>query len=187
MRRRAARRPPCASPATAAALAAASAAAAATAGGGNSGGGGGGVEGESAERRALREKREAAVAARVSDALRDKLERDQAAAEEEGERAEVAESFGPKHAEWAKKGRANIRQLLASLHEVLWPEAAWKGVGLMEVVSPQQVRKVWMRVLFTLHPDKVQQRGCTPSQRFIADKVFHTLLEAYNAFAAKEL
>ena len=67
-----------------------------------------------------------------------------------------------------------------------------------------------------IHPDKVQQKGGTTAHRFVADKarvcaiaaamvlllerrsssradaraqpqVFHTMLEAYNSFASKEL
>jgi preprotein translocase subunit Sec63 len=57
----------------------------------------------------------------------------------------------------------------------------------MDVVSPVQVKKAWMKVLVNIHPDKVQQKGGTTAQRFVADKVFHTMLEAYNGFAQKEL
>lgn len=41
-----------------------------------------------------------------------------------------------------------------------------------------------LQVLVNLHPDKVQQRGGTVEQRYIADQVFAVLREANVAFLA---
>ena len=38
-----------------------------------------------------------------------------------------------------------------------------------------------------IHPDKVSQSGGDASQRFIADKVFDIVKNAYKEFEAKEL
>ena len=40
------------------------------------------------------------------------------------------------------------------------------------------------QVLVTLHPDKVQQRGGTVEQRYVADLVFDVLRNAHTAFMA---
>jgi hypothetical protein len=142
---------------------------------------------EPPERAALRRKRHEAARSRVEAALREKLERDALAAAEAAERHAVSDECGPRIADWQKQGKGNIRLYLATVQNVLWEGHTWKPIGMMDVVSPVQVKKAWMKVLVNIHPDKVQQKGGTTAQRFVADKVFHTMLEAYNGFAQKEL
>ena len=142
---------------------------------------------EPEERRAARRRRHQETRARCEAALREKLERDAQGAAAAEERHRVNDSLGPKLDAWVKKGQGNIRLYLATVGDVLWEGHTWKAIGLTELVSPVQVKKAWMRVLVNIHPDKVQQRGGTTAQRFVADKVFHVMLDSYNAFAAKEL
>ena len=44
-------------------------------------------------------------------------------------------------AAWAERKERNIRALLSSLSEILWEgETKWKGVGMHQLVEPDQVR-----------------------------------------------
>jgi hypothetical protein len=142
---------------------------------------------EPPERAALRRKRHDAARSRVEDALREKLERDALAAAEAEERHAVSAQVGPRLESWTRVGKGNIRLYLTSVQDVLWEGNTWKPIGMTDLVTPEQVKRAWKRVLVNIHPDKVQQKGGSASQRFVADKVFHTMLEAYNAFASKEL
>ena len=117
----------------------------------------------------------------------DLAERDALADAEAAERHAVNDAIGPKLAEWQRRGKGNIRLYLATVQDVLWEGHTWKPIGMTDLVTPEQVKRAWKRVLVNIHPDKVQQKGGSASQRFVADKVFHTMLEAYNAFASKEL
>lgn len=144
-------------------------------------------ENEPEERKELRRKRQQAARDRVAEALREKLEADAKQAAETEERHELMDSVGPKITAWAKNGRGNIRVYLSTVQDVLWEGNTWKPITMMDIVGPAQVKKAWMKVLVNIHPDKVQQRGGNLQQRFIADKVFHHMLEAYNGFASKEL
>ncbi|OAE26757.1 hypothetical protein AXG93_1129s1050 [Marchantia polymorpha subsp. ruderalis] len=49
------------------------------------------------------------------------------------------------------------------------------------------VKKVYRRASFCLHPDKVQQKGGTLEQKYVAEKVFGVLREAWNKFYSEEL
>ena len=58
--------------------------------------------------------------------------------------------------EWTSGKEKNIRALLCSLGSVLWDgEARWKPVGMHELVTPDQVKKVWRKAVLSVHPDKV--------------------------------
>jgi hypothetical protein len=142
---------------------------------------------EPPERAALRRKRHEAARQRVEDALREKLERDALAAAEAQERHAVSAQVGPRLEAWTRVGKGNIRLYLTSVQDVLWEGHTWKPIGMTDLVAPDQVKRAWKRVLVNIHPDKVQQKGGTAAQRLVADKVFHTMLDAYNAFADKEL
>ena len=142
---------------------------------------------EPEERKIARRRRHEEARSRVEAAVREKLARDAVAAAQAEERHVVSDAMGPKLDAWVKKGKGNIRLYLATVQDVLWEGNTWKPISLPDLVAPLQVKKAWMKVLVNIHPDKVQQRGGTTTQRFVADKVFHVMLDAYNAFASKEL
>lgn len=55
-----------------------------------------------------------------------------------------------------KGGKAdNLRALLQSLDNVLWPEAGWKKVGMSDLVMPNKVKVIYMKAIAKVHPDKV--------------------------------
>ncbi|KAG7033604.1 Auxilin-related protein 2 [Cucurbita argyrosperma subsp. argyrosperma] len=75
---------------------------------------------------------------------------------------------------------------------VLWPECGWQPVSLTEMVIPNSVKKVYRKATLCIHPDKVQQKGATLQQKYVAEKVFdilkvRTFPEAWNKFNSEEL
>ena len=60
--------------------------------------------------------------------------------------------------EWTQGKEKNIRALLCSLDKVLWDgEKRWKRVGMQDLVSADQVKKVYRKAVLSVHPDKVRQ------------------------------
>ena len=58
--------------------------------------------------------------------------------------------------EWTEGKERNIRALLCSLHTVLWEgEGKWKECGMHQLVTPDQVKKVYRKAVLSVHPDKV--------------------------------
>lgn len=42
------------------------------------------------------------------------------------------------------------------MHTVLWEgETRWKPVGMADLVTPEQVKKVYRKAVLVVHPDKV--------------------------------
>lgn len=65
--------------------------------------------------------------------------------------------------EWIEGKERNIRALLSTMHTVLWAgETKWKPVGMADLVTPEQVKKVYRRAVLVVHPDKVS-RTCPPT------------------------
>ncbi|GAU14353.1 hypothetical protein TSUD_309130, partial [Trifolium subterraneum] len=77
--------------------------------------------------------------------------------------------------QWSKGKEGNIRSLLSTLQYVLWPNCGWKPVPLVDVIEGNAVKRSYQRALLTLHPDKLQQKGATSEQKYIAEKVFDIL------------
>ncbi|KAI3969817.1 hypothetical protein MKX01_038285 [Papaver californicum] len=80
---------------------------------------------------------------------------------------------------WSNGKQGNIRSLLSTLQYVLWPGSGWKPVPLMDIIEQNSVRKAYQKALLCLHPDKLQQRGALPHQKYTAEKVFDILQEAW--------
>ncbi len=57
--------------------------------------------------------------------------------------------------DWTEGKKRNIRALLCSLSNVTWPECAWGGCGMHELVTPDQVKKTYRKAVLHIHPDKV--------------------------------
>ena len=58
--------------------------------------------------------------------------------------------------DWTEGKERNLRALLSSLHQVLWDgEARWKPIGMHQLVTADQVKKVYKRAVLSVHPDKV--------------------------------
>lgn len=59
--------------------------------------------------------------------------------------------------------------------KVLWPECGWQPVSLTDLITSTSVKKVYHKATLCVHPDKVQQKGATVRQKYIAEKVFDLL------------
>ncbi|KAI5065895.1 hypothetical protein GOP47_0019240 [Adiantum capillus-veneris] len=145
------------------------------------------VEGESAERRRARLDRHQRTAERAAKALDQKNQRDLQSQREQAERHRAGEMLDAEIKRWAAGKEGNLRALLSTLHYVLWPECGWQAVSLTDVITAAAVKKVYRKATLCVHPDKVQQKGATIQQKYIAEKVFDLLKEAWNKFNSEEL
>ncbi|KAH7365371.1 hypothetical protein KP509_18G023400 [Ceratopteris richardii] len=145
------------------------------------------VEGETEERRKARWDRHQRMLERTAKALEEKRQRDLQSVKEQEERHRAAELVDAEIKRWAAGKEGNLRALLSSLHYVLWPECGWQPVSLTDLITSSAVKKVYKKATLHVHPDKVQQKGATSRQKYIAEKVFDLLKEAWNKFNAEEL
>ncbi|XWS27092.1 hypothetical protein CRYUN_Cryun26dG0086700 [Craigia yunnanensis] len=76
---------------------------------------------------------------------------------------------------WAAGKEGNMRALLSSLQQVLWSECGWEPVSLTDLITSVSIKTVYRKATLCVHPDKVQQKGATIEQKYIAEKVFDIL------------
>ncbi|KAI9024101.1 DnaJ domain-containing protein [Hyaloraphidium curvatum] len=121
------------------------------------------------------------LAAMVSPAVeRLKLE-EASAALREAEQSTLKDAVDSKIAAWLGKRENNIRALLSSLDQVLWPELGVQNSALSDLMTPAQVKKHYMRVITRTHPDKIHPDEST-ERKMIASAVFAALNGAYASF-----
>ncbi|KAI3984026.1 hypothetical protein MKX01_035153 [Papaver californicum] len=145
------------------------------------------IDGESEERRKARMVRHQKTQERVLNALAEKNERDLQKQREQAERHRIAETLDVEIRRWAAGKETNLRALLSTLQYVLWPECGWQPVSLTDLITGASVKKVYRKATLCVHPDKVQQKGANLQQKYIAEKVFDLLKEAWNKFNSEEL
>ncbi|XP_011074824.1 uncharacterized protein LOC105159449 [Sesamum indicum] len=145
------------------------------------------IEGEPEERRRARLNRHMRMNARMREAVAEKNQRDHQSQLEQEEKRRIAETLDNDIKRWAAGKEGNLRALLSSLQQVLWPECGWRPVSLTDMITSESVKKVYKKANLCVHPDKVQQKGATLQQKYIAEKVFDLLKEAWNKFSAEEL
>ncbi|XP_023645501.1 auxilin-related protein 2 isoform X2 [Capsella rubella] len=102
-------------------------------------------------------------------------------------RVMISETVDSEIRRWATGKEGNMRALLSSLQIVLWPGCGWEAVSLTDLITSSAVKKVYRKATLYVHPDKVQQKGATLEQKYIAEKVFDILKEAWNKFNKEEL
>lgn len=95
------------------------------------------------------------VVVQDSEALNRVREANQAAEAEDEERHRLKDVVDGKLTAWKGGKETNIRALIASLENVLWPELGWQKVGMHELVTPNQVKIRYTKAIAKLHPDKV--------------------------------
>ncbi|KAJ3683922.1 hypothetical protein LUZ60_014149 [Juncus effusus] len=144
-------------------------------------------DGETEERRNARFTREMRTRDRAAKALAEKNARDMQAQHEQDERHRISETLDFEIKRWAAGKEGNLRSLLSSLHYILWPECGWQPVSMADLITGASVKKVYRKATLCIHPDKVQQKGATLQQKYIAEKVFDILKEAWNKFNSEEL
>lgn len=145
------------------------------------------IEGESEERRKARLDHFQTTQARVAQALADLNEREFRAQQEQEERYRIAEAMETEMKRWAAGKEGNLRALLSSLQQVLAPDLGWKPVTLTDLITSSQVKIAYKKAALCVHPDKVQQKGANLEQKYVAEKVFDLLKEAWNKFNVEEL
>lgn len=145
------------------------------------------VQGETEERRRARLERHQRTRERTVKALAEKNERDMQVQRDQAERNRFSETLDAEIKRWAAGKEGNLRALLSTLQYVLWPEAGWQPVSLTDVITGASVKKVYRKATLCVHPDKVQQKGATIQQKYVAEKVFDLLKEAWNKFNSEEL
>ncbi|KAM5564831.1 J domain-containing protein required for chloroplast accumulation response 1 [Rosa sericea] len=99
-----------------------------------------------------------------------------------GNNHEELQVIDAKIRQWSKGKEGNIRSLLTTMQHIVWPESGWKTVPLVDIIEGNAVKRSYQRALLCLHPDKLQQKGATSQQKYIAEKVFDILQEAWNHF-----
>ncbi|KAH6810902.1 hypothetical protein C2S51_024664 [Perilla frutescens var. frutescens] len=145
------------------------------------------VEGENEERRRARLDRHQRTQERAAKAVAEKNQRDLQAQREQEERHRIAETLDIEIKRWAAGKEGNLRALLSTLQYVLWPECGWQPVSLTDLINGASVKKVYRKATLCVHPDKVQQKGANLQQKYVAEKVFDLLKEAWNKFNSEEL
>ncbi|CAN8304548.1 unnamed protein product [Cochlearia groenlandica] len=145
------------------------------------------IPGESEERRKARWDREQRTKSRVAQAVADMNNRDHQSRIEQEQRTRISETVDSEIRRWAAGKEGNMRALLSSLQIVLWPGCGWEAVSLTDLITSSAVKKVYRKATLYVHPDKVQQKGATLEQKYIAEKVFDILKEAWNKFNKEEL
>uniref|UniRef100_A0A7N0TWU4 Uncharacterized protein n=1 Tax=Kalanchoe fedtschenkoi TaxID=63787 RepID=A0A7N0TWU4_KALFE len=145
------------------------------------------MEGENEERRRARLERIQRTNERAAKALAEKNERDLQAQREQAERHRLSETLDAEIKRWAAGKEGNLRALLSTLQYILWPECGWQPISLTDLITGAAVKKVYRKATLCIHPDKVQQKGANLQQKYIAEKVFDLLKEAWNKFNSEEL
>ncbi|XVF59663.1 hypothetical protein PTKIN_Ptkin07bG0293700 [Pterospermum kingtungense] len=145
-----------------------------------------GVEGETAQRCKARLERYRRTAERAAKALEEKNMRDLLAQREQAERNRLAETLDADVKRWSSGKEGNLRALLSTLQYILGPESGWQPIPLTEVITSAAVKKAYRKATLCVHPDKLQQRGASIQQKYICEKVFDLLKEAWNKFNSEE-
>ncbi|XVF63907.1 hypothetical protein PTKIN_Ptkin09bG0124200 [Pterospermum kingtungense] len=95
---------------------------------------------------------------------------------------EEIQALDAKIRKWSNGRQANIRSLLSTLQYVLWPDSGWKQVPLVDIIEGPAVKRSYQKALLCLHPDKLQQKSASSDQKYIAEKVFDILQDAWTHF-----
>ncbi|CAK9170251.1 unnamed protein product [Ilex paraguariensis] len=88
---------------------------------------------------------------------------------------------------WSAGKEANIRLLISTLHHILWPNSGWYPLSLTNLIESSHVKKAYQKARLCLHPDKLQQRGATLPQKYVAEKAFSILQDAWAAFISQDV
>ncbi|XP_031500299.1 auxilin-related protein 1-like isoform X2 [Nymphaea colorata] len=123
---------------------------------------------------------------RMAKALAEMKARDILVEKEQAERNRLAEVLDCDIKRWSNGKEGNLRALLSTLQYILWPESGWNPIPLTEVITSAAVKKAYKKATLCLHPDKVQQKGASIQQKYISEKVFDLLKEAWNNFNSEE-
>ncbi|CAM0881832.1 unnamed protein product [Alopecurus aequalis] len=144
------------------------------------------AEFESALRHKARSERHQRTAERAEKALAEKNMRDMLSQREQTEKHRLAEFLDPEVKRWSNGKEGNLRALLSTLQYILGSDSGWQPVPLTDLITAAAVKKAYRKATLCVHPDKLQQRGATIRQKYICEKVFDLLKEAWNKFNSGE-
>lgn len=85
--------------------------------------------------------------------------------------------------DWKNSRRGNIRALLSSLHLVLTEEFRWKAIGMHQLVTDADVKKIYRLACLAVHPDKMT--NCDDDTKEMAKMIFTELNEAWSKFEGR--
>lgn len=88
---------------------------------------------------------------------------------------------------WSSGKERNIQLLLSTLHDILWPNSGWYPIPLTDLNESSHVKKAYQKARLCLHPDKLQQRGATLPQKYVAEKAFPILQDAWAAYISQDI
>ncbi|CAK9437474.1 uncharacterized protein LODBEIA_P18520 [Lodderomyces beijingensis] len=90
---------------------------------------------------------------------------------------------------WSKQRNNELRKLLADLHVILPITLAndkLLHLQSQDLVLPKQVKIQYMKVISSIHPDKLASRGLDPRVELVCKFVFIKLNETWDAFRKEE-
>lgn len=145
------------------------------------------IEGESLERRKSRWVRHLRAKQRAAKAVEEMQQRDAEVQRQQEEKQQLAEAADRQIKRWATGKEGNLRALLSNLQHVLWSDSGWQPISLTDLIEGPDVKKAYRKATLFVHPDKVQQKGATLQQKYIAERVFDFLQEAWKTFNLQEL
>nr|XP_010924288.1 auxilin-like protein 1 isoform X1 [Elaeis guineensis] len=119
-------------------------------------------------------------------ALAEKNRRDLLSQREQAERHRLAEYLDAEVKRWSNGKEGNLRALLSTLQYILGPESGWQPIPLTDILTAPAVKKAYRKATLCVHPDKLQQRGASIQQKYVCEKVFDLLKEAWNRFNSEE-
>eukprot|EP01018_Ginkgo_biloba_P037496 Gb_02034 [translate_table: standard] len=135
-------------------------------------------------RKKLETERQLRTKERVAKTLVEKRQKELEAELEQAEKSKASETLDSGIKRWSTGKEGNIRALLSTLQYVLWPESGWRPVPLIDIIEGAAVRKAYQKARLCVHPDKLQQKGASVQQRYIAEKVFDILQEAWAIYSS---
>lgn len=82
---------------------------------------------------------------------------------EDQQRHDLKDTVDGRLEAWRSGKEKNIRALIASLETILPPKFNWQSVGMSELITNNQVKTRYIKVISRLHPDKVRKKKNLPS------------------------
>lgn len=84
--------------------------------------------------------------------------------------------------DWTTRKERNIRALLCSLHTVIWEGCRWSEVGMHQLVSPADVKRMYRKACLAVHPDKL----VGTEHEELAKLIFMELNDAWSEFEKQQ-
>jgi len=88
---------------------------------------------------------------------------------------------------WAKDSSGNtrnIRNLLSTLHTILWEGCKWKELSIGDLIEERKVKLAWRKAVVVVAPDKNLKEP--PEVQYIARSVFEAINESFSTFNSDE-